>query len=182
MNYISEFHQKYNRPFRGTIVDGQYRNDLPVTTLATDRITFPVQVSDVAQAGDVPVKDVSNAPREIPEWQRWNDYGIGLLLEGGGVKGQLRQAEEAFLKVEELGQFHGPINLARVYNQEARLDEAVDAINRAEKFIRTEGYPDWTVRWLKGVILRQQGFLDQAIQNLTDAIEYRSERNGSAEV
>lgn len=175
MNYISEFHQKYNRPFRGTIVDGQYRNDLPVTTLATDRITFPVKVSDVAQTGDVPAKDVSNAAREIPEWQRWNDYGIGLLLEGGGVKGQLRQAEEAFLKVEELGHFHGPINLARVYNQEARLDEAVDAINRAEKFIGKEGYPDWTVRWLKGVILRQQGFLDQAIQNLTDAIEYRSE-------
>lgn len=182
MNYISKFHQKYDRPFRGSVVDGEYRNDLPVTTLATDRVTFPVQGSGAANKdADVEASDdqlkmsVSNPPRDIPEWQRWNDYGIGLLLEGGGSKGQLRQAEEAFLKVEELGQFHGPINLARVYNQEARLDEAVDAINRAEKFNGTDGYPDWTVRWLKGVILRQQGFLDDAIQNLTDAIEYRSE-------
>lgn len=167
MDLISRFHRKNNRPLRGTLIGDNYRNDLPITLLAEDRITFPVKGIDV---------EVSNSPREdIPEWQRWNDYGIGLLLEGKGIDGQLRQAEEAFLKVEEMGQFHGPINLARVYNREARLDEAVDAINRAEKYKGTEKYPDWTVRWLKGTIEQQQGFLDEAIENLTGALEYRSE-------
>ena len=166
MNHISKYHVDNNRPLRGQVINGQYRNELPITTLATDRITFPVQGIDAA---------VSNEPRDIPEWQRWNDYGIGLLLEGKGVDGQLRQAEDAFKRVEEMGQFHGPINLARVYNKEARLDEAVDAINRAEKFKGTEKYPDWTVRWLKGVIQQQQGFLDESIENLTGAIEYQSE-------
>ncbi|MEE2642203.1 MAG: multiheme c-type cytochrome [Planctomycetota bacterium] len=165
MNHISRFHQEKNIGLRGTLLGDEYRNDLPITTLATDRVTFPVTGFEAG---------VENAPRDIPPWQRWNDYGIGLLLEGKGVDGQLRQAEEAFTKVEELNQFHGPINLARVYNREARLDEAVDAINRAEKFRGTEKYPDWTVRWLKGVVQQQQGFLDEAIENLTGAIEYRS--------
>lgn len=166
MNYISSYHTKHNLPLRGRVVDGQYVNDLPITTIASDRLTFPVAGVDA---------EVQNPPRDIPIWQRWNDYGIGLLLEGGGVDGQLKQAEQAFLQVEKLGQFHGPINLARVYNREGRLEEAVDAINRAEEFKGTENYPDWTVRWLKGVIQQQQGFLDEAIENLTGAIEYRTE-------
>lgn len=166
MNYISQFHAKNKLPLRGQVVDGQYVNELPVSTIASDRLTFAVKGFE---------EGIENPPRDIPLWQRWNDYGIGLLLEGKGVDGQLRQAEEAFLKVEELGQFHGPINLARVYNREGRLDEAVDAINRAESFRGTEKYPDWTVRWLKGLIQQQQGYLDEAIENLKSAIEYRTE-------
>ncbi len=38
--------------------------------------------------------------REFPLWQRWNDYGIGLLLKG---KAELRQAAEAFPEVEKSG-------------------------------------------------------------------------------
>ena len=166
MNYISQFHSKNNLPLRGRVVDGQYVNELPISTICSDRVTFPVEGIEGT---------VDNPERNIPTWQRWNDYGIGLLLEGQGVDGQLRQAEEAFLKVEELKQFHGPINLARLYNREARLDDAVEAINRAEKFLGTKGYPEWTVRWLKGLIQQQQGYLDEAIENLTSAIEYRTE-------
>ena len=48
-----------------------------------------------------------NEPSPIEAtWQRWNDYGIGLFLEGatkGGQKGELKQAEEVFRKVAELG-------------------------------------------------------------------------------
>ena len=54
---------------------------------------------------------VTNAPRDIPPWQRWNDYGIGMLLKG---KAELRQASEAFSAVEKLNRFDGPLNLARV--------------------------------------------------------------------
>ncbi len=34
-------------------------------------------------------------------WERWNDYGIGLLRQG--KKGESRQAEAAFAEVEKLG-------------------------------------------------------------------------------
>src|SRR5205823_4546789 len=50
------------------------KNQLPVITLATDRVTFPVEGA---------ARPVENSPSPIDLWQRWNDYGIGLLRKGG---------------------------------------------------------------------------------------------------
>ncbi len=61
-----------------------------------------------------------NKDRDIPPWQRWNDYGIGMFLKE--KKAALRQATEAFAKVEEFGRFDGPLNLARVLLMEGQLD------------------------------------------------------------
>src|SRR5688500_19195911 len=47
------------------------------------------------------------------------------------AKGELRQAEEAFAEVEALKRPDGPLNRARVYLREGRLDEATDALRRA---------------------------------------------------
>ena len=101
-------------------------NDLPILELARDRIVFPIAPADAPVTAEAP------AP-EFPEWQRWNDYGIGLLRKsaGAGTAGQLREAEEAFREVERLGRPDGPLNLARVYVREGRLDEAVEALQRA---------------------------------------------------
>jgi len=140
-----------------------YRNELPVTTLAEDRITFPVAGSAAEPENDAVA---------IPEWQRWNDYGIGLLLKG---KGELRQAAEAFTHVEQLGRWDGPMNLARTYNVEGRLDEAVAALKRAEAYRDEEGYPRWTWAWLSGNVNRQQGHLNEAIQNLRSVLDDRTE-------
>ena len=79
-------------------------------------VTFPVAGVD---------QEVAYEKLEFPLWQRWNDYGIGLLLKG---KAELRQAEAAFQEAEKLDRFDGPLNLARVYNTEGRLDEAVAAL------------------------------------------------------
>ena len=84
--------------------------------MAVDSVVFPIEGLDAT---------VENSPRQIPAWQRWNDYGIGLLLKG---KAELRQAEEAFAEVEKLDRYDGPMNLARVLNTEGRLDEAVEAL------------------------------------------------------
>src|SRR5205823_3856093 len=79
-------------------------------------------------------------------WQRWNDYGIGLLLQRdvAGKKGQLRQAEEAFGKLLTLGVpeavGHGHVNLARVYLEEGRFREATEALNAAA---RADPPPPW---------------------------------------
>ena len=89
--------------------------------------------SDVSR-GRRATSPVSNPIVDFPTWQRWNDYGIGLLLKG---KAELRQATEAFTQVEALGRWDGPLNLARVYNTEGRLDDAVAALQRGSKYARS---------------------------------------------
>ena len=103
-----------------------------------------------------------------PAWERWNDYGIGLLLEGnaGSEKGELRQAEAAFSEVERLGRPEGPLNLARVYHKEGRLDDAVLALRRAA----AAGAAPWTVAWLTGLVNKENGRLDDAIANFDAAL------------
>jgi tetratricopeptide (TPR) repeat protein len=151
-----------NPPIRGHVPGQPYRNELPITTLAVDRVTFPV-VGVTATVG--------NPERDIPQWQRWNDYGIGLLLKG---RAELRQAAEAFAQVEALKRWDGPMNLARVYNVEGRLDDAVAALQRANTYSGEEGYPRWTWAWLSGDINRQQGRLPEAILNLRSVLEDRT--------
>jgi tetratricopeptide (TPR) repeat protein len=150
------------KPIRGHVPGEPYRNELPITTLAADRVTFPVAGVDATFA---------NSDRDIPPWQRWNDYGIGLLLKG---KAELRQAAEAFTQVESLKRWDGPMNLARVYNAEGRLDDAVAALQRADSYSDEAGYPRWTWAWLSGHINRQQGHLAAAIQNLRSVLEDRT--------
>ena len=110
---------------------------------------------------------------KIPAWQRWNDYGIGLLLEGsvGAEKGELIQATEAFEHVEKLGHADGPVNLARVYFKEGRLDDTVAALQRAAKF--DPPAPRWTVAWFNGLVDEQNGFLDKAIAEFRSILEDR---------
>ncbi len=131
-------------------------NDLPVTTIAVDRVTFPVAGSGIA---------VANVDASIPAWERWNDYGIGLLRKGsrGSSKGELRQAEQAFMQVEKLGRPDGPLNLARVYLKEGRLEAATSALRRAAE--HDPPAPPWSVAWFTGHVNKQYGYLDEAIEN-----------------
>jgi tetratricopeptide (TPR) repeat protein len=114
--------------------------------------------------------------RPIPEWQRWNDYGIGLLNKGnkGSEKGELIQATHAFEQVERLGRFDGPVNLTRVFFKEGRLAEAVEAAGFAGALERFDPpAPRWTLAWLGGLVNKQNGFLDQAIAEFTSILEDR---------
>jgi tetratricopeptide (TPR) repeat protein len=114
---------------------------------------------------------VDNPPSPIEqEWQRWNDYGIALLLKGGGSKGELRQAENAFERVEALGRPDGPLNLARVYIAEGTVrDKAIAALSRAAAF--DPPAPAWSVAWFTGVVNKQNGFLDEAIDNYRSVVD-----------
>jgi tetratricopeptide (TPR) repeat protein len=111
------------------------------------------------------------AERKIPAWERWNDYGIGLLIKG---KAELRQAEEAFIEVEKLGRYDGPLNLGRVSFEEGRVDEAAAALERAATHTDPAA-PAWTVAWLSGLVNRQQGRLDEAEASFRKVLEDRTE-------
>ncbi len=153
-----KFDTIYTRLFQG---DDFVTNDLPIITLAHDRVTFPVAGVD---------SPVVNAPFEAPEWQRWNDYGIGLLRKGGtgANKGELRQAAYAFARVEALDRPDGPLNLTRVYFKEGRLDDAVLALHRAGA--HDPQAPPWTVAWFSGLVNKQNGFLDEAIEDFRSIV------------
>ncbi len=156
-------YRKFDRTLMRHVMGDAYRMDLPITTIAEDVVTFPVGARDAANNGQPPA----------PEWERLNDYGIGLLLEGsaGSEKGELRQATEVFARVEALGRPEGPLNLARVLYKEGRLDEAAIALRRAA----AAGAPPWTVAWLSGLVNKENGRLDEAIANFRAALGATSE-------
>ncbi|MGH8495043.1 MAG: multiheme c-type cytochrome [Gammaproteobacteria bacterium] len=144
-----KFDTRYMRHFQAEDFD---YNDLPIVTIAEDSVLLPI-------AGGAAVE--GQAAPDFPLWQRWNDYGIGLLRKGDS--GELRQAEEAFARVQTLDRPEGPLNTARVYIREGRLGEAVAALQRASSF--DPPAPPWSVTYFTGQVNMQNGFLDEAIAN-----------------
>lgn len=125
MEFVDQKLAALGRPIRGHQDGQKYRNELPIILLAEDEVTFPVEGVTA---------EITNPERDVPQWQRWNDYGIGMLLKG---KAELKQAAAAFTELEKLQRFDGPLNLARVLVAEAgpgQLDEAAAAITRAAEF------------------------------------------------
>lgn len=145
-----KFDTSYVQAFQGENFRG---NDLPITTIATDSVVL------------APSSNASS----VSDWERWNDYGIGMLR-----KRALRQAEFAFLQVARLERSEGPLNLARVYIQEGRLDEATSSLQRATEL---GAYP-WSVAWFSGLVNMQNGEFDAAIVNFKQLIgtQYKEAR------
>ena len=148
--HYRKFDTTYMRHFQGEDFAG---NTLPIVTIAADRMIFPITAGDSAPAPD------------IPRWQRWNDYGIGLLAKPD--RGALRQAEEAFRQVAALGRAEGELNLGRVLLREGRLDEAAAALRGAAA---GGAYP-WSVAWFGGEVDLQNGVVDGAIDAFTRLVE-----------
>lgn len=126
---------------------------LPIVDLCSDRVVLPVEgVAEQVPAQESPIR---------PTWQRWNDYGIGCLLEGMPLnpkRGNLRQAETAFRMLTQWPEadvhWHGYINLARVYIEQGRLEEAAQALRAAHTCQPSP--PWWLTAWFQGVITAQQ--------------------------
>jgi tetratricopeptide (TPR) repeat protein len=93
---------------------------LPITVLAEDRVTL-----DLVGEGEGPVTPPS--PQAFDR-ERWNDYGIGMLLQG-----DLASAKRAFERVMALdpGYADGFVNAGRVLVREGDHDAAVPLLERA---------------------------------------------------
>ncbi|HEX6467114.1 MAG TPA: tetratricopeptide repeat protein, partial [Terriglobales bacterium] len=124
----------------------------PIVTLAQSAITLPITDRKTPQAA--PKIELNPA-----DWERWNDYGIGLLLQG-----DLKAAETAFYKVAELDpkRADGYVNVARALIQEGEMQEAKAVLEKAlalqPELARTH--------YFYARVLRSEGNYDQAIHHL----------------
>ncbi len=141
-------------------------NNLPIMEICSDKITLTFDDSP----GDGSKRASEKA---VPPWQRWNDYGIGMLLKG---KSELKQSADAFAQVERLGRFDGPMNLARVQFAEGDLDGATRSLARAAEMDPPP--PTWTHSWLSGIVNRQQGNLEAAADSLRAVLQTKVPSRG----
>jgi tetratricopeptide (TPR) repeat protein len=129
--------------------------DIPTTVMAEAAATLRVLPAGAALPEQKPLLDASVR-------ERWNDYGIGLLLQG-----DLKAAEAAFLKVTELepGYADGWVNVARARIQEGALDGAEQmleqALARAPELAKTH--------FFLGSVHKARGRYDQALDHLRRA-------------
>ena len=95
---------------------------LPIVTMAEHSTTLRV----IDRGETLP--DMASPPIESTDRERWNDYGIGLLLQGN-----LRAAQHAFHQVTaiEPDYVDGWVNLARVGLAEGDLEGASANLERA---------------------------------------------------
>ena len=137
-------------------------------SLPSDSVTFPI-----AGAGPANSRLPTPNSEPFPSGSAGTITASACLLEGneGSEKGELIQAAAGIREVEKLGRADGPVNLARVYFKEGRLDDAVAALQRAAKF--DPPAPRWTIAWLNGLVNKQNGYLDKAITEFRSILEDR---------
>jgi Tfp pilus assembly protein PilF len=95
--------------------------DLPIVTVAHNQITLNVL------PGNAPAPQ-PRTQLQKEDWQRWNDYGIGLLLQG-----DLKAAQSAFEKVTEIDPQNpdGWVNIGRAALQEGDVARARVVLEKA---------------------------------------------------
>jgi Flp pilus assembly protein TadD len=130
--------------------------DLPITVIAEDRLTLPLATGSGATPGAA-----AREPRPFDR-ERWNDYGIGMLLQG-----DLGQARMAFEKVTALDPAYaaGFANIGRVLVQEGDHTAAVPVLERA---LRID--PDLaSAHYFLALALKARGQYDDALGHLRRA-------------
>src|SRR5262249_11518528 len=115
----------------------------------------------------LPTKSVEPAPRTAAakeDWMRWNDYGIGLFLQG-----DLKAAESAFTKVTESDPQNadGGVNIGRVRQLEGQTDGAIHVLDTAL------GLKPGLARanYVYARVLKEEGKYDAAVAKLKSVLE-----------
>ena len=131
---------------------GQGVPDLPIVVMAEDTADLNVLAANAPQ----PAPKVVLNP---DDWTRWNDYGIGLFLQG-----DLSGAAGAFEKITQMApaNFDGWTNVGRVRLQEGNLPAAQEVLEKALAL-----KPDLArANFFYAKVLREEGHYDDAIQHL----------------
>ncbi|MCI0402486.1 MAG: tetratricopeptide repeat protein, partial [Acidobacteria bacterium] len=125
---------------------------LPIVTLASDEATLTV----LPRSAKVPEPQVALDARD---WERWNDYGIGLLLQG-----DLKGAQAAFQKITQLdpANVDGWVNIGRARVQEGDIEGAREVLKKALAL-----KPDLArANFFYARVLKADGNYDDAIHHL----------------
>jgi Flp pilus assembly protein TadD len=142
--------------------------------ISFDKANIPANVSGKikGEIPDLPVVVLAQAQTQLklgePQWtpiagkqdrERWNDWGIGLLLQG-----DLKGAEYAFKKVTEAepGYADGWLNVARALIQEGETDAAKPYIQKALETNPKLG----RIYYFKALIEKADGDYDAALTSL----------------
>ena len=131
--------------------------NLPIVVIASAKANLTVLPPDAPEPAAKVVLDKA-------DWQRWNDYGIGLFLQG-----DLKGAEAAFTKVTEIDPKNpdGWVNIGRVRLQEGNLEAAQGVLETALKLSPSLA----RANYFYARLLRQKGDYDGAISHLQTVIQ-----------
>lgn len=134
--------RKFKQVYTEYVFAGETAPELPVTVIASDEIELPV----AASADEVEV------PADVPAeaWMRFNDWGIGLL-----VQGDTRGATRAFGDLVRLfpARVDGWRNRARTAWTDGNLAAAYEDLRRAEELAPS----DPQTAWVWGNVLHDDG-------------------------
>jgi tetratricopeptide (TPR) repeat protein len=137
--------------------------DLPIIIVAEDTKTLRV----LPHSATAPAPKVEWAKED---WTRWNDYGIGLFLQG-----DLKGAEQAFTKITEKDpqNFDGWTNVGRVRVQEGNTEGALEVLEKA--LALKPGLA--RANFFYARVLKEEGKYDQAAKALQQVLtEYPRDR------
>jgi tetratricopeptide (TPR) repeat protein len=129
---------------------------LPIVVMAEN--SAELRVIPAAAPGPKPLVALNGE-----DWTRWNDYGIGLFLQG-----DLAGAAAAFEKITQLDPSNpdGWVNLGRVRLQEGNLSAAREVLDRALSLSPHLG----RAHFFYAKILRNEGNYDLAIAHLREVL------------
>ncbi len=164
---VAKDHDDGHWVFTGSLKDvsanPQMIPDVPTVVMSQDTVTLPV----LAKTAPPFVENLAFDPKDR---ERWNDYGIGLLLQG-----DLKGAERAFEYVTKLepGYANGWVNVARALIQEGNIDAAKPDLEKALSL-----NPDLaSAHYFRGLAFKTDGKYPEAFDDFAKAAaEYPRDR------
>lgn len=142
----------YTASLQGISAKQEKIPDVPIVTVAQNQVEVDV----------LPASAALPQPKVVikkEEWQRWNDYGIGLFLQG-----DLKAAQAAFEKVTQADPQNpdGWVNIGRAALQEGDVARARTVLEKALTLS-----PDLArAHFFYSGVLRQEGDYEGAAQHL----------------
>jgi tetratricopeptide (TPR) repeat protein len=146
----------FTAPLQGVSAKQEKIPDLPIVAVAEDEVTLQVAPHNTPATK-------SQISLQAGDWQRWNDYGIGLLLQG-----DLKAAQAAFQKVTEIDPKNpdGWVNIGRAAVQEGDMDRARTMLEKALALS-----PDLArTHFFYAQVLRSDGNYDGAADHLRKVV------------
>jgi len=122
---VAKDHDDGHWVFQGSLTDVSANPkqipDVPTVVISQNTVTIPVMAKTAAPFAE-------NLAFDSKDRERWNDYGIGLLLQG-----DLKGAERAFENVTKIEPQYanGWVNIARARIQEGNVDAAKPVLEKA---------------------------------------------------